>query len=129
MFGLCVEISRRNSSGLRIPTSISFAVRPSGRSGEKTTCCWMTRKNRSWTCCHLLLELVRKGYENQILISGDTARKTYYKHYDYGLGLEYIIAKWVPRFIDEANKAGFDGDKLVEKFFVTNPANCFAFKR
>ncbi|GLI09778.1 phosphotriesterase [Paenibacillus tyrfis] len=81
------------------------------------------------TRIHLLLELVRKGYENQILISGDTARKTYYKHYDYGLGLEYIIAKWVPRFLDEANKAGFDGDELVEKFFVTNPANCFAFKR
>ncbi|GMX60540.1 phosphotriesterase [Paenibacillus elgii] len=81
------------------------------------------------TRIHLLLELVRKGYENQILISGDTARKTYYKHYDYGLGLEYIIAKWVPRFLDEANKAGYDGDKLVEKFFVTNPANCFAFKR
>ncbi|NEN81235.1 phosphotriesterase family protein [Paenibacillus elgii] len=81
------------------------------------------------TRIHLLLELVRKGYENQILISGDTARKTYYKHYDYGLGLEYIIAKWIPRFIDEANKAGYDGDKLVEKFFVTNPANCFAFKR
>jgi 5-phospho-D-xylono-1,4-lactonase len=40
-----------------------------------------------------ILELVRKGYENQILISGDTARKTYLKHYDHGLGFEYIIAK------------------------------------
>ncbi|WP_106767600.1 phosphotriesterase family protein [Paenibacillus faecalis] len=77
----------------------------------------------------LILDLVRKGYEDQILISGDTARKTYYKHYDYGLGLEYIIAKWVPRFVDEADKEGFDGQKLVEKFFVTNPANCFAFKK
>lgn len=76
----------------------------------------------------LILELVRKGYEDQILISGDTARKTYYKHYDYGLGLEYIIGKWVPRFVDEANRAGFDGEKLVEKFFVHNPARCFAFK-
>ncbi|CAH0121742.1 MULTISPECIES: phosphotriesterase [unclassified Paenibacillus] len=81
------------------------------------------------TRIHLILELVRKGYEDQILISGDTARKTYYKHYEHGLGLEYIIAKWVPRFIDEANRAGFDGQKLVEKFFVKNPANCFAFKR
>lgn len=81
------------------------------------------------TRIHLILELVRKGYEDQILISGDTARKTYYKHYDYGLGLEYIIAKWVPRFVDEADRAGFDGRKLIEKFFVTNPANCFAFKR
>ncbi|MFB5677959.1 phosphotriesterase [Paenibacillus terreus] len=77
----------------------------------------------------LILELVKKGYEDQILISGDTARKTYYKHYDYGPGLEYIIAKWVPRFVDEANQAGFDGLKLIRKFFVTNPANCFAFKK
>jgi phosphotriesterase-related protein len=76
-----------------------------------------------------ILELVKKGYENQILVSGDTARKTYYKHYDYGLGLEYIIAKWVPRFIDEANRQGFDGENLVHKFFVENPARCFSFKK
>ena len=81
------------------------------------------------TRIHCILELVRKGYEDQILISGDTARKSYYKHYDYGLGLEYIIAKWVPRFIAEANNAGFDGEALVDKFFVKNPAECFSFKK
>ncbi|KKI90877.1 phosphotriesterase [Bacillus sp. SA1-12] len=81
------------------------------------------------TRIHCILELVRKGYEDQILVSGDTARKTYYKHYDYGLGLEYIIAKWVPRFIDDANRQGFDGEKLIQKFFVENPARCFAFKK
>lgn len=77
----------------------------------------------------LILELVRKGYENQILISGDTAHKTYYKHYDHGLGLAYIKAKWLPRFIDEADRAGFDGAALANKFFVRNPAACFAFKK
>ena len=77
----------------------------------------------------LILELVRKGYEDQILIGGDTARKSYYKHYGHGLGLAYIISKWVPRFVDEAGRAGFDGNKLVEKFFVLNPAACFAFKK
>ncbi|CAG9621161.1 phosphotriesterase family protein [Sutcliffiella rhizosphaerae] len=76
-----------------------------------------------------ILKLVEKGFENQILISGDTARKTYYKHYDYGLGLEYIIAKWVPRFIDDANRQGYDGEGLIHKFFVENPANCFTFKQ
>lgn len=81
------------------------------------------------TRIHCILELVKKGYENQILVSGDTARKTYYKHYDHGLGLEYIIAKWVPRFIDDANRQGFDGEKLVHKFFVENPARCFTFKK
>ena len=81
------------------------------------------------TRIELILSLVRKGYENQILVSGDTARKTYYKYYDHGLGLEYIIATWVPRFIEEANRAGFDGEQLIEKFFVYNPAACFTFKR
>lgn len=75
-----------------------------------------------------ILDLVEKGYENQILVSGDTARKSYYKHYDYGLGLEYIIAKWVPRFIAEANQKGFDGQRLIDKFFIENPARCFTFK-
>jgi phosphotriesterase-related protein len=81
------------------------------------------------TRIHCILELVKKGYENQILVSGDTARKTYYKHYDYGLGLEFIIAKWVPRFIAEANQNGFDGEALIHKFFVENPARCFTFKK
>ncbi|MED4164921.1 phosphotriesterase [Halalkalibacterium halodurans] len=80
------------------------------------------------TRIHCILELVKKGYDQQILISGDTARKTYYKHYDYGLGLEYIIEKWIPRFISEANHRGFDGEALIHTFFVENPARCFAFK-
>ncbi|SFB00043.1 phosphotriesterase-related protein [Lentibacillus halodurans] len=81
------------------------------------------------TRIHCILELVRKGYEDQILVSGDTARKSYYKHYDYGLGLENILVKWVPRFIEEADQKGFNGEKLVDKFFVQNPARCFTFKK
>jgi predicted metal-dependent phosphotriesterase family hydrolase len=75
-----------------------------------------------------ILSLVRAGYEDQILISGDTARRSYYKHYDYGPGLAFIKSKWIPRFIDEANHAGFDGSALIEKFFIKNPSRCFAFK-
>lgn len=76
-----------------------------------------------------ILELVKNGHEDQILISGDTARKTYYKHYQHGLGLENIIAKWVPRFKEEADSRGFDGEKLIRKFFIDNPARCFSFKK
>lgn len=75
-----------------------------------------------------ILDLVREGFEDQILISGDTARRSYYRHYDYGPGLTFIKEKWLPRFVDEANRAGFDGEALVHKFFVSNPARCFAFK-
>ncbi|WP_188454891.1 phosphotriesterase family protein [Virgibacillus oceani] len=81
------------------------------------------------TRINCILELVKNGYEDQILISGDTARKSYYKHYDYGLGLENILLKWVPRFIEDANARGFDGEKLIDKFFIENPARCFTFKK
>jgi len=76
-----------------------------------------------------ILELVRGGFEDQILISGDTARKSYYRHYAHGPGLAYIAEKWVPRFREEAERAGLDGDRLIRKFFVDNPARCFTFKR
>lgn len=76
-----------------------------------------------------ILKLVEAGYEDQLLVSGDTARKTYYKHYGYGLGLEYIIKKWVPRFVEEATERGFDGKNLIDKIFVTNPQRCFTFKK
>lgn len=74
-----------------------------------------------------IIYLVKQGFKDQILISGDTARRSYYKHYNYGLGLEYIIRKWVPRFIEEADSAGLDGESLIKDFFINNPRRCFAF--
>lgn len=76
-----------------------------------------------------ILELVKRGYEKQILISGDTARKSYYRNYGHGLGLGYILEQWVPRFKEEAEEAGFNGKRLIEAFFVHNPARCFTFKK
>lgn len=75
-----------------------------------------------------ILDLVKEGHEDQLLVSGDTARKSYYRHYDYGLGLAYIKEKWVPRFIEEAENRHFDGEKLVKKIFIENPKRCFSFK-
>lgn len=68
-----------------------------------------------------ILNLVKHGYAQQILIGGDTARKSYYKSYGHGLGLGYIIEHWIPRFIEEAEAAGFDGKQLVKEFFINNP--------
>lgn len=76
-----------------------------------------------------ILELVKRGYRKQILISGDTARKSYYKSYGNGLGLGYIIEQWVPRFIEEAEVAGFDGQSLIDDFFIHNPRSNFTFKK
>ncbi|MEG2288203.1 MAG: phosphotriesterase, partial [Ruthenibacterium sp.] len=76
-----------------------------------------------------ILDLVRAGHQKQILVSGDTARKSYYYSYTYSVGLPYIINTWVPRLMEEANDAGLDGAGLVQDIFVNNPRECFTFKK
>lgn len=76
-----------------------------------------------------IIYLIKMGYEDQILLGGDTARKTYYKHYGYyGLGLEWLLKRWIPRFEDECNRAGFDGKALASKLLIDNPARYLTFK-
>lgn len=76
-----------------------------------------------------ILELAKRGYQKQILVSGDTARKSYYRSYTYALGLPFIKESWADRLAEEAGAAGLDGAALVEDIFINNPRRCFAFKR
>lgn len=75
-----------------------------------------------------ILSLIKLGYENQILLGGDTARKIYYKHYGkYGLGLGWFLQKWIPRFIDECNRANLDGEALSHRLLIENPKRYLTF--
>lgn len=76
-----------------------------------------------------ILELAKHGYQKQILVSGDTARRSYYHSYSYAVGLPYIKQTWVPRLIEEAENCGIDGEQLVQDIFVNNPRECFTFKK
>lgn len=76
-----------------------------------------------------ILELVKRGYQRQILVSGDTARRSYYHSYSYAVGLPYIKKTWVPRLIEEAENRGINGEKLIEDIFINNPKECFTFKK
>lgn len=75
-----------------------------------------------------ILELAKRGYQKQILVSGDTARKSYYHSYCYALGLPYIKNFWMERLIEEAEAWGMDGKALAEDIFINNPRECFTFK-
>ena len=76
-----------------------------------------------------ILELAKRGYQKQILVSGDTARRSYYRSYTYALGLPYIKEVWAERLVEEAEMAGLDGRALVQDIFVNNPRRCFTFKK
>ena len=76
-----------------------------------------------------ILNLLKHGHKDQILVGGDIARRTMYRHYgEGGLGLGYILESWVPRFIEQANEAGYDGQALFQAFFIDNPRRAFVFK-
>lgn len=76
-----------------------------------------------------ILDLVRWGHADQVMIGGDIARRSMFASYgEGGLGMGFILEKWVPRFIEEAGEAGFDGKALVHKFMVENPKRAFVFK-
>lgn len=76
-----------------------------------------------------ILQLVRRGHQDQIVVGGDIARRTMFRNYgEGGLGLGYILESWVPRFIEEAGEAGFDGEALFKAFFIENPKRAFVFQ-
>lgn len=74
----------------------------------------------------LRIELIKricdKGYINKLLISGDMARKSYFKAYGGGPGLEFIIKKFVPRMLEE----GFIEEE-INIIFVKNPSYFLSF--
>lgn len=77
----------------------------------------------------VLIHLCKAGFEDQILIGGDFARKTMSAHYGLGgLGMKYILSSWRPRFIEEANDASLDGEALMNKFFIHNPQRYLTFR-
>lgn len=76
-----------------------------------------------------ILALAKAGHQKQILVSGDTARRSYYYSYEYAVGLPYIKQTWLPRLVEQAYEAGLDGRQLAEDIFVNNPRECFTFKK
>lgn len=72
----------------------------------------------------LIRELVRAGYADRITLGTDSGRRSYQRAYGATTGIDYDLAVFAPRLIEE----GMDPE-TVEGFFVANPARAFAFDR
>jgi phosphotriesterase-related protein len=62
------------------------------------------------------------GYASQILLGLDFARRSYYRSYGGGPGLDYLLRVFVPRL--RAEGLG----EVIEQIFVQNPARAFAIE-
>jgi predicted metal-dependent phosphotriesterase family hydrolase len=69
--------------------------------------------------------LIEAGHGDQILLSGDLARKTYWPSYGFGCGpgMTYILWRFVP-WMREQGVSEAD----VNRMLVTNPARAFAWR-
>lgn len=76
-----------------------------------------------------ILTLIKDGFGKQLLVSGDTARKSYYRHYGYGLGLDYALTGWQPMFTELAEAAGLDAESILTDLFQNNVAHCMTFHK
>lgn len=72
----------------------------------------------------MIHSLIDGGYEDQILLSGDLARRSYWPSYGAfgGPGLTYIL--W--RFVPWLRESGVE-DRILHKFIGSNPARALSF--
>lgn len=70
----------------------------------------------------VIKQLIEAGHTKQILLSDDNGRKSYFKAYGGGPGLDNILTDFVPRM----KEAGIE-DEDIEAFLVHNPKTFMAF--
>jgi 5-phospho-D-xylono-1,4-lactonase len=70
----------------------------------------------------LLVKMFELGLGGQIVLGGDTARRSYWKANGGGPGIAYIMEQFIPRLRAE----GFKNEQ-IDMLLVKNPARVFAF--
>lgn len=73
------------------------------------------------TILALLADLAERGYAERLLLGGDTGRRSMFRAFGGGPGMDYVFARFKPRLEREL------GRELSEQIFVANPARAFAF--
>ena len=74
------------------------------------------------TILALIADLADRGLAGQLLLGGDTGRRSMMRAYGGGPGLDYVFARFKPRLEREL------GAELSRAIFVENPARAFAFE-
>ena len=74
------------------------------------------------TILELIAALAERGFADRLLVGGDTGRRSSFRAYGGGPGLDYVFARFKPKLERQL------GRELGEQIFVANPARAFAFE-
>jgi 5-phospho-D-xylono-1,4-lactonase len=72
------------------------------------------------TILALIADLAERGLADRLLLGGDTGRRSMFRAYGGGPGMDYVFARFKPRLEREL------GEELSRQIFVENPARAFA---
>jgi predicted metal-dependent phosphotriesterase family hydrolase len=75
------------------------------------------------TILQLIADLCARGCDGRMLLGGDTGRRSMFRSYGGGPGLDYLFARFRPRLEREL------GSELAKRIFVENPARAFALRQ
>ncbi|MEM0318311.1 MAG: hypothetical protein QXZ31_10515 [Thermofilaceae archaeon] len=67
-----------------------------------------------------IIDLIRIGFENQVMLGTDIARRSEMKSYGGGPGLDYLLSKFMPYLRKVLEKEGLD-PRIGEKLIIDNP--------
>lgn len=81
-----------------------------------------TKYHPDSTILALIAALTERGHAGRILLGGDTGRRSSFRAYGGGPGLDYVFARFKPRLEREL------GQELSDRIFVANPALAFALR-
>lgn len=70
----------------------------------------------------LIQNIVRDGFESQLMLSNDMGRRSHHLVYGYGPGFNFIKEKFIPRLLDEGVP-----ESSINKFMYENPARVYQF--
>ena len=91
--------------------------------------CWLQLdgpgRQKYWpdsTILQLIADLAERGLAGQLLLGSDTGRRSSFRAYGGGPGLDYLFARFKPRLEREL------GAELARRLLVENPARAFAFE-
>ena len=73
------------------------------------------------TILALIADLAERGFADRLLLGGDTGRRSMFRAYGGGPGMDYVFARFKPRLERVL------GEELSRQIFVANPSRAFAF--
>ena len=80
------------------------------------------------TVIERLVRLIDEGFGTQLPVSGDFSRKSYFRHWTGGPGMDYLLTVFRERLATAVAARNHDAEAILDRIFVHNPRAALSFR-